>query len=231
MAAQPDVHAYATQRPEINLHAFAPLPADEFRVHILRRKATDELQEAAKALTRERRYEEALQSYRKVLEIDAEHAAAQAGVGLTLFAMQRYEEAMHALQRAVSLQPDAPAAGALHRVMGQAAQDLERPAAAAEHYERALQIDAGDTEAIDRLALMRFEQRRFEDALGLYRRLLEIRPGSAQTHANLGAARYHLGRTEEAIESFERALSIEPSLQSAHAALESIRGAARTDGP
>ena len=153
LAAQPDVHAYATQRPEINLHAFAPLPAKEFRVHILRRKATDELQEAAAALKRERRYEEALQ------------------------------------------------------------------------------IDAGDTEAIDRLALMRFEQRRVEDALGLYRRLLEILPGSAQTHANLGAARYHLGRTEEAIESFERALSIDPSLESARAALESIRGAARTDGP
>ena len=231
LAAQPDVHYYPTQRPEINFHAFAPLPAKEFRVHILRRKATDKLQAAADAFSRERRYAEALQSYRKVLEIDAEHAPAQAGAGLTLFAMQRYEDALRALQRAVSLQPDVPVARALHRVMGKAAQMLERPAAAAEHYVRALQFDPRDAEALDRLALLRYEQRRFEDALGLYRRLAEIDSGNAQTHANLGAALYHLGRTEEAIERLERALSIDPSLQSARAALESIRGAARTDGP
>ena len=39
VAAQADVFHYPTQRPEINLHAFAPLPASDFGVHVLRRTA------------------------------------------------------------------------------------------------------------------------------------------------------------------------------------------------
>jgi tetratricopeptide (TPR) repeat protein len=148
-------------------------------VHILRRKATDELHASAEQLRRQERFEEAAADYRAVLRIDPEHAPAQTGLGLTLFAMQRYEEAMHALERVIALQPDLPAAGSLHRFMGRAAEELERPAAAAEHYERALQIDANDLETMDRLAMLRFGQRRYEQALGLYRRMAEIEPGAA----------------------------------------------------
>ena len=35
--AEPDVHRYPTQRPELNMHAFTPLP-EKRGVHILRRK-------------------------------------------------------------------------------------------------------------------------------------------------------------------------------------------------
>ncbi len=41
LAAQPAVHHYPTQRPEINLHAFAPLPAAAAGMHVLRRKAAE----------------------------------------------------------------------------------------------------------------------------------------------------------------------------------------------
>ena len=47
VAAQPEVFFYPTQRPEINLHAFAPLPAGKDGVHILRRTQADKLQEAS----------------------------------------------------------------------------------------------------------------------------------------------------------------------------------------
>ena len=38
IVAQPEVFYYPTQRPEINLHAFTPLPARAFGVHILKRR-------------------------------------------------------------------------------------------------------------------------------------------------------------------------------------------------
>ena len=44
IAAQPDVYYYPTQRPEINLHAFAPLRAGQQRLHILHRLPTATLQ-------------------------------------------------------------------------------------------------------------------------------------------------------------------------------------------
>ena len=41
VVAQPEVYHYPTQRPEINLHSFSPLPAGDQGVYILRRTATD----------------------------------------------------------------------------------------------------------------------------------------------------------------------------------------------
>ena len=217
LAAQPDVFHYPTQRPEINLHAFAPLPADDLRVNVLRRTATDELVEAAEALARDGRYEEALGAWRRILALDAEHAAAHAGLGRTMFALQRHEEALRALERALALLPDRPDAGALHRLMGRAAQ--------------ALRLAADDAEAIDRLALVRFGQRRFEEALGPYRRLLALLPDNPLTHVNLGVTLYHLGRPDAAIGSLERALSLDPDLESARTALESVRASIRQEAP
>ena len=52
IAAEPDVFFYPTQRPELNLHLFMPLPAQP-GVHLLRRRATHELQEAAEALRKQ----------------------------------------------------------------------------------------------------------------------------------------------------------------------------------
>ena len=222
IAAEPDVFFYPTQRPELNLHLFMPLPAQP-GVHLLRRRATHELQEAAEALRKQQRYEDAVAAYRAVLEIDPEYARALAGMGDALFRLQRYEEALQALAQAAALQPGPPLAGSLQRLMGRAAQELERPEAAAEHYQRALQLDPRDAEALDRLALVRFGQQRYAAALDLYRKVVEIKPGSAQIHANLGATLYYLGRVDEAIRSLEHALSLDPALETARTALEQIR--------
>ena len=221
VAAQPDVYYYPTQRPEINLHAFTPLPAGQLGVHILRRSRTGALLREGDALRNEERHEEALQSYREVLVTDPEHALAHARVGVTLFLLQRYEEALQALAQAISLQPDLPGAGALHHLMGRAAQELGRPAAA-EHFERALQLDPHDADTIDRLAKIRFEQRRYEDALALYRRLADLFADDAQTHANVGATLYYLGRSEDALRSFERALALDPDLEAARTGVRAL---------
>ena len=100
------------------------------------------LQNVAEALRKQERYEEALPAYRAVLEIDPEYALAHAGMGDALFRLQRYAEAIEALAQAATLQPDLPMAGSLHRLMGRAAQELGR-ADAADHFERAVQLDPG----------------------------------------------------------------------------------------
>ena len=181
------------------------------------------LDELAEALRFQNRYEEAIEPYRAALEIDPDYAPAHAGLGDTLFRLERYEEALKSMARAVALQPDLPMAGLLHRLMGQAAQELGRPEAAAEHYADALRIDPHDGEAIDRLAMLRFGQQRYAAALDLYQTLLQISPGNANTHFNLGATLYYLGRVDEAVRSFEHALSLDPALEKARTGLEQLR--------
>ena len=183
------------------------------------------LQNVAESLRKQGRFDDALAAYREVLAVDPDFALAHAGMGDTLFKLERYEEALETIAAAVTLQPDLPMAAALHRLMGRAAQELGHPDAA-EHYARALEIDPRDTEAIDRLAMVRFGEQRYEEARRLYRTLAGITPDSAQTHSNLGATLYHLGRTGEALRSFERALSLDPELETARAGVRALSGAA-----
>ena len=206
--------------------------ADELlrRARELRPQDPATLQNVAEALRKQERYEEALPAYRAVLAIDAEYALAHAGMGDALFRLERYAEAMEALARAATLQPDLPMAGSLHRLMGRAAQELGRPDAA-DHFERAVQLDPRDAEALDRLAMLRFGEQNYEAAFGLYRNLLEINPDNAQTHSNLGATLYYLGRPEEALQSFERALSLAPELETALTGRDQLRRTVRQEAP
>ena len=206
--------------------------ADELlrRARELRPHDPATLQNVAEALRKQERYEEALPAYRAVLEIDAEYALAHAGMGDALFRLERYAEAIEALARAATLQPDLPMAGSLHRLMGRAAQELGRPDAA-DHFERAVQLDPRDAEALDRLAMLRFQEQNYEAAFGLYRSLLQINPDNAQTHSNLGATLYYLGRPDEALQSFETALSLDPELETARTGRDQLRQIVRQNAP
>ena len=226
VAAKPDIFHYPTQRPEINLHAFAPLPAGKAGVHILRRRAEVQVQQAAEALLHQRRFEAALAKFREALAINPDYAPAHAGRGEALVRLGRYQEALLALERASAVGPsDWAATGALQRLMGRAAAELGRYETATGHLESALQHDPHDKEALDQLALLRFNQQQYEVALELYETLLELTPEVAQVHANRGATLYNLGRVDEAVASFERALSLDPGLETPRAALEQLRNA------
>ena len=187
------------------------------------------LQNIAESLRKQGRHEESLAAYRDVLDVDPEYALAYAGMGDALFYLERYEEALETLARAVVLRPDLAMAASLHRLMGRAAQELGQPDAA-EHYVRAIEIDPRDTEAIDRLAMARFHEKRYGEAHALYRTLAELTPDNAQTHSNLGATLFHLGRSEDALRSFERALDLDPDLETARAGVRALAQASRSGG-
>ena len=191
---------------------------------------TAALQNVAEALRKQGRYEEAIESYRAVLAIDPEFAMAHAGMGDALFRLERYAEAIESLDRSVSLHPIPPTATARLLLMGSAARALGRSEAGVRYFERAVEIEPDNAEALDHLAMVRFEQKRYEAALGLYRTMLEARPGSAQTHANLGATLYHLDRPQEALRSFEQALSLNPELETAGTSIENLRRRLRERG-
>ena len=231
LAAQLDVFYYPTQRPEINLHAFTPVSVAVPGVHILQQIPTAKLQEKADRFAAAGQFHDAADAYAAVLAVDPDRAAAHAGLGRALFRLGHYAEALDAMTRATARQPDLPDAVTLHRLMGQAAQQLGRAGEAAGHYDRALRLDPHDVPALDRLAMVRFGQRQFAAALDLYGRLLEVNPDDAQTHANLGATLYHLGRPDDAIASLQRALALDPSLETARSSLERIQAAARQPEP
>ena len=107
--------------------------------------------------------------------------------------------------------------------MGSASRAVDRRDAAVGYFERAVEIDPRNAEALDHLAMTRFEEKRYAEALELYRTLLEVQPESAQTLSNLGSTLYYLNRPEDSLRSFERALSLNPLLESARASVVRLR--------
>lgn len=140
-----------------------------------------------------------------------------------LFDLKRYDEGLASLSRSLALDPDSPAAAGRHALAGRAAQALNRVGDAAGHFERALALEPRHRQALDRLAMVRFGQKRYQEALDLYRKLRETDPDNPQTHSNMGAVLYHLGRAEEALRSFERALALKPDLATARTGLREAR--------
>ena len=198
--------------------------ADRILQRLRESKAGDPatLHNVAEALRTQGQYAEAIATYRTALVIDADFAPAHAGLGIALFQSEHYEEAIGALGQALALQPDLPITGSsLHVFLGRAALELGRPEAA-EHFAQAVRNDPRDREALDHLAMARFGQQRYEEALALYRTMIELDPDSAVTHSNLGATLYYLGRSEDALRSFERALALDPNLETARAAVSTL---------
>ena len=166
----------------------------------------------AEALRQLGRNKEAIERYRDVLDIDPGFAYAQAGIGYALFDMERYEESLEWLARSVSVEPEAPAAANRYSMMGQTSEALGQPEMAAEHYARALEADPENAGALDALALLRFRQQRYEEALGFYRSLVEIDETNARAHLNMGLTQHYLDRPEEARRSIQRAVMLDPTL-------------------
>ena len=191
---------------------------------------TAALQVVAEAFRNRGRYDKALEAYRAVLALDPEFAMAHAGMGVALFRLERYEEAIESLDRSLSLHSIPPTATARLVLMGRAAQALGRLDAAVAHYERAVEIDPRNPDALDHLAAARFEHTRYQEALDLYRTLREVRPDDAQVHAKIGVVLHSLGRPAEALRNFERALSLDPSLEMARTGLEEARKILRQRG-
>ena len=183
--------------------------------------ATHEIE--AEVLRERSRYEEAVASYHAALRVDPDYAPAHAGLGRTLLAMKRNEEALASLTRSLALEPDSPAAAARHVLAGQAAHALNQVQTAVDHFNRVRILDPHNTYAMDHLAMLRFGQKRYQEALVLYLKMLEVQPDDAQIHANAGATLYYLGRPEEARRRFERALALKPDLASARAGLKAAQ--------
>jgi tetratricopeptide (TPR) repeat protein len=79
-----------------------------------------------------------------------------------------------------------------------------------------LRADGRHFQALCRLGLIRVQQGRLGDAVGLFRRALKVEGRSAYAHHILGAALAGIENHEEAIRHFKKALALEPDVPEVH---------------
>ena len=179
------------------------------------------------------RYEEALDVTRIAIEQAPDLFEAHFNLGAILEELGRYEEAIDALEQAAALAPTSSQAAGLYFRMGQTAQDNGQPEVATQYYMRAFEIDPHHVKALDgidphyveafhKLASLRTDQQRYDEALELFQCLIDIDPSDAVAHGNMGIVLFYLGRSNEALQSFDRALSLDPTLENPRANREAV---------
>ncbi|MFT5574005.1 MAG: DNA-binding winged helix-turn-helix (wHTH) protein/TolB-like protein [Cryomorphaceae bacterium] len=79
------------------------------------------------------------------------------------------------------------------------------------YYQKALELNPVQLEALSNLSALYVETNRIEDALQITRRMLEIDPDDANSHFSLGYIYRYAGMLDEAITAMETALKISPN--------------------
>ena len=214
------------------LHRVRPEAAEQAlaRATGLAAGSPDALRKIADRLRDNRMYERALEVYRQALDAGPDSAAALGGMGEALYHLERFEESIDALGRSLELHAEPPSATARLMLLGAASLELGRDAEAMVHFERAVEMDPRDVDAMDHLAYSRFLNGRHEEALSLYEAVAEARPESGGAHSNVGAVLHHLGRLEDAATRVERALALDPGLDAARTSLADLREELATRG-
>jgi tetratricopeptide (TPR) repeat protein len=157
--------------------------------------------------------QEAETIYRRVLDIDPEHADANHLLGVLLYQDGNHAQAVESISRAIARAPDRPI---YHSNLGIALRELGRLEEAVASYRKALAIKPDYAEAHNNLGNALKRMGCLEEAVASYHETLAIKPDYAEAHYNLGFALRQLGRPEEAVACYHKALAIKPDYVAAH---------------
>jgi len=150
---------------------------------------------------REKKYNAATASLRKVVAERPDYAPAWALLGQSLRLAKRYGEAVEPYKQALALAPDAKLAYNL----GICAQRAEDYGVAISAYEQALTMDPTMVEARYNLSLTYMDAKSYEAAVASFEAMKELEPDSYRVYYSQGLAYYYLGRYEEALEAYDAA--------------------------
>ncbi len=168
----------------------------------------------ADTLAQAQRYEEAIATYRRALEIKPTDPDGWNDLGNLLVIVGRPAEAVPLFERALTLKPDY---ADVHSNFGHALRSLGRADEAITHYRRALALKPNHTGALNNLGAELAERGQSAEALALFEQAVRLKPGDAATLENLAGALRGLGRLDEAITQHRESIRLKPDSATAHA--------------
>ncbi len=159
------------------------------------------------AMIRERRFQEAIKNFKRVLQINPNYSPVYNNLGEALIQLERPQEAIKYIRRSLELTPDSPEA---HCNMGRIMFDTGQLNKSVEHFKKAIQLKHNFPEAYYYLGTIHFNEGRIGEAIEYYRQAIQLNPDYPAAHNNLAIALIKTGRNQEAIDHFKEALRSQP---------------------
>ena len=153
------------------------------------------------------RYNDALDSYQKAVELDQGNASTFAGQGAALANLNCYEEALESCQKAIDLDPEYVNAW-VNR--GHTLNNLGRYEEALKSCEKALDLAPESVDAWRNRGVVLGNLERQEEALESWQKALDLAPEYVDAWVNRGNTLNNLESYEEALESYQKALDLDP---------------------
>ncbi len=154
--------------------------------------------------------EGALDCYQRALELDPKNPRYYRYRGDALRWLGRYEDALEAYKQALALKPTSrDACALLFRAKAHIYFHLERYTAALDFYDRALELNTSDLDALYFKGQTLYGLQRFEEALAVFQAALARKASFAPYHAFCGYALYQLQRYEEALNALDNAIALD----------------------
>ena len=151
---------------------------------------------------------EAVQEWRKALQLDPDDAKAHFGLALSLTANGQDREAVEEYRKACDLDSHDPV------WFVQLALALVRngdPAGAVVNYRKSLALDPSDAAAEADLGIVLSEMGEVQEAYDHLRKSVDLAPGLPDGHNALGMTLAKMGRIEEAVDQLQKAVTLLPT--------------------
>jgi tetratricopeptide (TPR) repeat protein len=161
----------------------------------------------------QRNDQEAIECYRKAIELDPNNAITHNDLGLSWYYQGQDAEAIKSYRKAIELDPNN---AIFYSNLGLSLQNQGQDAEAIESYRKAIELDPNDAFAHNNLGLSFSAQGKDSEAIEHYQKAIELDPSNATIHGNLGFSLSNQGRYEEATKSYQKAIEIDPSDANLH---------------
>lgn len=183
------------------------LAATVLIVNFVNSSNATELYKRGDTLLELKRYDDALASYNRAVELKPEYAEAWKGKGSTLLALKRYEEARNAYDKAIQIQP-AYSEAWIGR--GNALDSLQQYKEAINSFDRAIEFQSDSLEAWNNKGNVQIKLQQYSDAIASFDKAIQLQPKYAPTWNNRGWALHNLRQYEEAVKSYDKAVEYQP---------------------
>ena len=158
-------------------------------------------------------YAQAKELYTAALKHDHVNLKALKGLGHSLHALQKYDEAIYYYLRYLHESPKEPNVVLnLALVLHNAGKYLE----AAGYYSQAQELDPQNAEIPENHGLALYSAGKFDEAIACFNKAIQLNPASAQAHKFLAFALDSKGDTEHALKNYAKVLELTPDSGTAH---------------
>ncbi len=163
-----------------------------------------EYYEQGLALTKARKYAEAVEVYRQAVNLDPKMGEAHHEMGYAYTQLRQWDAAVASLKEAIVLRPDF---GDSHRLLGDALSGLGKWEKSIDSYNQAITLQPDSAAAYMGLAAAQKHRNDLGAAVDAYLRVIELRPNNAVAHYELGLLYLKLGDLDAAQGQYEILLS------------------------